>query len=322
MKKINKYLSAGSTVSVIAIALIFGITVLNPTITDPGGSPESILPAAAVGWFEFYNNVSYYNETIWNRVIGNGSSPNDIYGPNADTINSTRKYLSWGYQETLVNIFDIVEFLFNITYDEVNKTTMIQSLNIGDEWPGWSISKDIWNFKIDSWELYSTPDYEDVEFPILRYPYNFTDILEEIQILINNSYLGIDYLNATDLIYYMILTRIDFTIPTATYLSNIIQYIQPQNVSLLGNELILSMQEKENYYIHANYRNNSGFLENLSFFDNTSRLFYQQIGWGEPISIPYVSIQGANIPITLSISIIALIGIAFQILKKGRSIRK
>jgi len=318
VKKINKYLSAGSTVSVIAIALIFGFTALNPT----PNKTESILPAAALGSFEFYNNVSYYNETIWNRVNGNGSSPNDLYGPNADIIGATCKFLSWGYQETHVNIFDIVEFLFNITYDEVNKTTMKQSFNIGDEWPGWMIRKDVWNFKIDSGELYNIPDYEDVEFPVLRYPYNFTDILEETQILINNSYLGIDYLNATDLIYYMILTRIDFTIPTATYLSNIIQYLQPQNVSLLGSELILSMQEKENYYIHAYYRNNSGVLENLSYFDNTSRLFYQQIGWGEQIPMFTPGIQGVNIPITLCISIIALIGIAFQILRKGRSIRK
>ena len=321
MKKINKYLSAGSTVAIIVIGVIFGYTVFftNPIIPPPTENGV-ILPDTSEWRFEFYNNVSFYNESIWNRVIGNGSSPNDLYGPNSDIVNAVRKFWSKDIYKKNISIFDIVEFLFNITYDEVNKTTMTQSLDIGDEWPGWMITKDIWNFKVNLWELddYYHMDYESIDFPILRYPHNYTDILEELQILVNNSYLAIDYLNATDLIYYMILTRIDFTIPTATYLNNTIQYLQPQNVSILGSNLTLTMQEQEIYYIHAYYHNESGYLENLSYYDSGSRLFYQQKGWGEPYP-PFQGgemIFGANIPITICISIITFIGIILIINKK------
>ena len=317
MKKINKYLSAGATVAIIFIALIFGPirSIFSPTV--PIG-PPSILPDAAGRRFEYYNEVLYYNESIWNRVIGNNSSPNDLYGPNSNITEATRKFWSEEINNKNITIFDIVEFLFNITYDETNKTIMTQSLDIGDEWPGYMITKDIWNFKVNLEELeFYGPDYYNINFPIVYYPNNYTDILEELQILVNNSYLAIDYLNATDLIYYMILTRIDFTVPTASYLNTTIQYLQPQNVSILGSDLTLTLQEQEIYYIHAYYHNESGYLKSLSYYDNSSRLFYQQKGWGRHIIVPDdVSILGVNIPIILYISIITFIGITLVINKK------
>lgn len=305
-------MSAGSTVAIIFIAIIFGSTVLfSPTV--PIG-PPSILPDAS-GWlFEYHNEVLYYNESIWNRVIGNDTSPNDLYGPNSNITDATRIFESLGSFKKNISIFDIVEFLFNITYDEVNKTMMTQSLDIGDKWTGWMITKDIQNFRV---EWGGPPDYYNVNFPVVRYPNNYTDILEELQILVNNSYLAIDYPNATDLIYYMILKRMDFTVPIATYLNYTIQYLQPQNVSILGSNLILTMQEQEIYYIHAYYHNESGYLENLSYFDNSSRLFYQQEGWGEqyPFETPDV-LTGVSIPIILCISMVTFIGVAFITYKK------
>ena len=312
MKKINKYLSAGSTVAIFLIVIISGFTILNP----PPIKPDSNIPNASKRMFEYYNEVSYYNESIWNRVLGNNSSPHDLFGSNSTIINATRISRSLGYREVQINIFNVVEFLFNITYSELNKTLMYQTLNIGEEWPGWIIRKDIWNFKEDNLGLYfSDPDFIEIEFPVLKHPQNFTDVLDELQILVNNSYLGIDFPNATDLIYNMIVTRMDFPRPTATYLNKTITHLQPQNASILGSTLTLNLHEREDYRIEAYYNNEGGYMELLSYYDNNSRLFYQQIGWGDyfPLDTP---ISGVNIPLILCISIIAFIGITIITYKK------
>ena len=314
MKKINKYLSAGSTVAIFFIVIISGFIIFNP---PPPLKPDNNIPNASKRMFEYYNEVSYYNESIWNRVMGNSSSPHDLFGPNSTIINGTRTSLSLGYRETQINIFNVVEFLFNVTYSELDKTLMSQSLNIGDEWSGWIIRKDIWNFKVDNWGPYfSDPDFFGVEFPVLKYPQNFTDVLNELQILVNNSYLGIDFPNATDLIYNMIVKRMDFPIPTAIYLNQTITYLQPQNASILGSTLILNLQKREDYAIEAYYNNEGGYMELLSYYDNSSRLFYQQKGWGRQIILPAPEITGVNIPVILCFSIITFIGIAIKTYKK------
>ncbi len=255
-----------------------------------------------------YLSVKIYNDDMWDNIMGQDINPNDIFGGEADKVNSTCKYIIKSWVNNTLDIFDIVEILVGKTYDEIEKINYRDTFDLKGEWDVWMVTKDLWDYTTDN--LTTNPDKEAEKFPIFIDPEDFSDILKEFENL-NDAY------NAKLFVYQMVMKGIPIGCPINKYLETMVNELDSNDIELLINEqtddvlgLIISDRKVEPYYIKAFY-DDDGMLFKLTFEDENFNVFYQQ-------SIPLYLIFGYETSFLLIFSIISILGIIYIIYKKKK----
>ncbi|MFX1573140.1 MAG: hypothetical protein ACFFB0_10360 [Promethearchaeota archaeon] len=260
-----------------------------------------------------YLKIKNYNESIWTDIFGNDSSPIDLFGLNSDKIYYQCRHSNKALENSSIDVFDMIESLYGITFDVADKDLIKQARDeIGRKWDVWSITRDIWDFSNNSFD--TDPDFENVKFPILQNPVKISEVYEEIQALINYSYLKIDNFSASEFIYKMVLKRFPLARPVDSYLEEIITSLNPQNISLLDeNVIVFSRKCIKNYSIYAQFHNQSSNLIYISFKNEDNITFYYQ---NEVELHPEAGIDSYGLVIILGIIGIATIGLIYINYKK------
>lgn len=262
-----------------------------------------------------YVKVYIYNETMWNDIFGIGTNPTNLFGFNSDKILYQCKYENTALENTSIDVFDMVEYLYGITFNVIEKNNIKQGREeIGGEWDAWVITRNRWTFTNNSFGL--TPHFTDIKHAILQNPLDISDLYIEIQALINFSYLTLENFNTSEFLYEMMLKRFLFARPVDLYLEEFITSLSPQNITVTNTTLTFSRKSYKKYVVFANYDNQSSNLNSISFFDENSKMFYYQGIGSPPILLGAPGIKGFDINIIIGLSCILFIGIIYIYCKK------
>ena len=165
--------------------------------------------------------VHEYNETNWNDVFGNGTNPTNLFGLNSDKIDYQSKYENTAVENASIDVFDMVDYLYGITFNVIEKNNIKQGREeISGEWDAWVITRNFWAFTEYYFE--PTPNITGIKHAILQNPLEISDLYNEIQALINFSYLILENFNASEFLYEMVLKRFLFARPVDLYLEEFI----------------------------------------------------------------------------------------------------
>jgi len=313
----NKLIIGGAIIgAIVGISVIIGffiIPLLTPTPDDPHYEPPigpyNTPQMASINYIQVY----HYNETIWSNIFGIGTSPTNLFGLNSDKILYQYKLENTGLENTLIDVFDMVEYLYGITFNVIEKNLIKQGREeIGGEWDAWVITRILWSFTNNSFG--PTPNIADIKHPILQNPLDISDLFNEIQALINFSYLNLENFNSSEFLYEMMLKRFLFARPVDLYLEEFITSLNPQNITVTNTILSFSRKVNKNYRVFANYDNHSSNLNYISFIDENSKIFYYQ-GIGSPPAFS-PGIDGFDFNIIMGLSCILFIGIIYIYCKK------
>ncbi len=309
---------AAIVVAIVGISVIVGFLIipLFPPIPDePHYEPPSVPYNAPQMASDNYVKVYIYNETMWKDIFGIGTNPANLFGLNSDKMLYQCKYENTALENTSIDVFDMVEYLYGITFNVIEKNNIKQGREeIGGEWDAWVITRNLWTFTNNSFGL--TPHFTDIKRAILQDPLDISDLYNEIQALISFSYLTLENFNASEFLYEMMLKRFLFARPVDLYLEEFITSLSPQNITVTNTTLTFSRKSYKKYVVFANYGNQSSNLNSVSFFDENSKMFYYQ-GIGSPPILPVPPfIKGFDFNIIIVLSCILFIGIIYIYCKK------
>ncbi len=298
---------------IIGFILLFEWPKSSPSDEEPEYEPP-------VGWQQpriasnDYTQIYQYNQSIWADVFGSNTNPSELFGPNADKVLYQCKYYNKALQNISIDVFDFVECLYDVTFDVIQKENIKQAREeIGGEWDSWIITRDIWAFSNNSFS--DEPDYANIKFPILQNPNEMSLVYEEIQALINYSFLSVENFTASEFIYKMMLKRFLFGRPVDSYLEELKGSLAPQNITLSKTTLIFSRKAKQKYFVYAEYHNQSSDLYGVTFFNKNNKQFYY-LGLGSPPPLGSPNINSYNLIIVSGLVCIISVGIAYLNYKK------
>jgi len=176
------------------------------------------------------------------------------------------------------------------------------------------ISLDYWYFTTNNFR--DQPDEENIELPIIQNPEDFSEIINELQILSSDP--AIPYITAKNFICYFVIKSIPMMRPVYNYLETLINEIVPNDIELLlcneSSLLNITYNVKGRHYINVYYSSTSGMVYHLIYKDENNTIFYSYSFYTEPYN--GYNIVGYEISFLFFLSSLSIIGIIYVIKKK------
>lgn len=307
----------------IAAISIAGITLVPLLITflaplfegDNGGNgDDEIFEYPKISGSRGALRVNVYNQSIWDQTVRNDTYPNDIFGGQANVINANCKYIIKSRENYTLDIFDIIEYLIDVSFSEPYKQVLRETYDVYGQWSAWKLFLDSWYFT--SLNFSAQPDEENLKISIIKDPEDFSEILNELQTISSDP--AIPFISAKAFIYYFVVKNIPMMRPVYDYLVTLISEIVPTNVSLTrhdgSNILNISYYEKDKYCINAFYSSTTGMIYQLEYRDGNNSIFYSYSFYTEPAA--FSMIPGYEPILICLLSSFSIIGIVYYIKKR------
>lgn len=232
--------------------------------------------------------VINYDEQAWKDTINITSNPTDWFGGESDIIGAKRKNTIMGWHESklfTLGFFDRFFQWFDIDFYSTLSNTCYGYEYIMDNYPTnyyiWGYDFTFWSFRTEPFDNYSESIMEDSL--ILRNPSNFKNILDdynEFAIIINNDTtlqtlnLSLPTLNGDEFLWNLVMHGFTLASPINNYLTEIINALECENVSVNENTLIFSRNGEKDYIVEFIY-NSLGKLDTVIVKDYDDKLIYE-----------------------------------------------
>jgi hypothetical protein len=212
--------------------------------------------------------VIKYDESEWNNVIGGSTQPNDWLEGEANVTGAISKVTIRSVENVKWGTFNSLNILFNVLSSVENVTEFVIMTNftqeyINETYPNVyevaiALSSE-WSYTAEEFE--ESPDNSFKWIPVLKNPldYNKTltdyndwvDYVNPIMVILGlenyTKYSGKEFL--LKLIY----DRVAIPSPINTYLTNMVNELGGENVTIEGNTITIQRTGLENYTVQATY---------------------------------------------------------------------
>ena len=232
--------------------------------------------------------VKNYDKQAWKDTINITSNPTDWFGGESDIIGAKSKNTIMGWHESklfTLGFFDRFFQWFDIDFYSTLSNTFYGYEYIMDNYPA---NYSIWNYDFTFWSFRTEPfdNYSEsiMEYSlILRNPSNFKNILDdynEFAIIINNDTtlqtlnLSLPTLNGDEFLWNLVMHGFTLASPINNYLTEIINALECENVSVNENTLIFSRNGEKDYIVEFIY-NSLGKLDTVIVKDYDDKLIYE-----------------------------------------------
>ena len=306
------------------VILLMGVLVTNITIFPFVEANSNFSNGLELGT-QIYK-VKKYDDVVWKNTINLTINPSHWFGGEANVIGAKSKLTieELGYSEFLTSVIfksiifsndtlSLYQFVSNYGYNDTYIDDMFTRWYLA-----WTYKLHYWSFTTHEFDIHSTLDAEHSK--ILRYPQNFTQILEDYSNYsrqINNDTLlqalniSFPIIKGDNFIWHFIINRFAIGKPINDYLTTLINVFNCTNIILQDNILILQKNGRENYFIELSY-NPQGIIETLIIKNSEGYIFYK-ITSSYPQTIFYV---------ILGTIVFFIFGLAITIIILKKTIRK
>ena len=241
--------------------------------------------------------VSKYNERKWKLTVDKELKPNDFFGGDSDDIGAKSKITirnvenyKWGLSDALISIFKVESYIPN-DLPNSNATLLLLYYLSNDyikvvypnKYKVWEAITVKWNFETGVFD--ETPDEPNNIMPIFKNPKDYKDLLDDYNewaLTVNSTMLllGLEpfpVMNGEDFLWALITSEL-FTIasPFNSYLTDMIDELNCNNVEAKGNTLIMERKGVEKYTVEVTF-NDEGLQSNIVIMNKDGRILYEII---------------------------------------------
>ncbi|KKN27794.1 hypothetical protein LCGC14_0860980 [marine sediment metagenome] len=234
--------------------------------------------------------VSYYDEEIWKDTINVTSNPTDWFGGESDTIGAKSKTTVLGVSHGGSSTYGIFLKLF-FSWFEVN-TSILRDYGYDQSYffSNYQHGYNQWHPKLTSWPFGTEPfdNYSDFRIHsissfLFKDPLDFQNILYDynnFSAVVNNDTalqtinFSMPILSGDDFLWYFILDRFVMVNQINNYLTEVINLLECENVSVRENKITFMRFGEKPYIMEFTY-NSRGSLDNVIVKNNDNNLIYK-----------------------------------------------
>ena len=234
--------------------------------------------------------VIHYDEETWKDTINAPSNPTDWFGVESDTIGAKSKTTVLGVHDGGSSTYGIFSKLFFSWFD-VN-TSILWQYGYGQSYftahyPNcynlWFPQLTTFPFGTEPFDNYSNCEIHDITSSFFQDPLDFQRILydyNDFATMVNNNpalqaiNLSMPILSGDDFLLYFILDRYMMVNPLKNYLTEVINALECENVSVYENKITFMRFGEKAYIMEFTY-NSQGSLDTVIVKDNDSNLIYK-----------------------------------------------
>ncbi len=234
--------------------------------------------------------VIYYDEEAWKDTINLSSNPTDWFGDESDIIGAKSKTTVLGVSHGGSSTMRMFSRLF-FSWFEVNTSILrqygyIQSYfdnHYSNEYNLWYPKLTSWPFGTEPFDNYSNSRIHDISSFLFREPLDFQSILNDYNdfaAVVNNDTalqainFSMPILSGDDFLWHFILDRYVMVNPINNHLTEVINALECENVSVHENKITF-MRFGEKAYIMEFIYNSQWSLDTVIVKNNDNNLIYK-----------------------------------------------
>jgi hypothetical protein len=234
--------------------------------------------------------VVYYDEETWKDTINVTSKPTDWFGGESDTIGAKSKTTVLGVHDGGSSTYGVFIKLFFSWFD-VNTSILWQygysQSYFSNHYPNcpksWYPQLTSWPFGTEPFDNYSNCRIHDIESFLFKEPLDFQNILydyNDFAAVVNNDTvlqainISMPILSGDDFLWHFILDRYVMVNPIDNYLTEVINALECENVSVHDNKITFMRFGEKAYIMEFTY-NSQGSLDTVIVKNNESNLIYK-----------------------------------------------
>jgi len=234
--------------------------------------------------------VIYYDEETWKDIINVTSKPTDWFGDESDTIGAKSKTTVLGVHDGGSSTYGMFIKLFfswfNISTSilwEYGYDQMYFFSNYPNCYNVWFPQLTSWSFGTEPFDNYSNCRIHEITSFLFREPLDFQSILydyNDFAAVVNNNTalqainISMPILSGDDFLWYFILDRFVMVNPIDNYLTEVINALECENVSVHENKIAFMRFGEKAYIMEFTY-NSQGSLDTVIVKNNESTLIYK-----------------------------------------------
>ena len=234
--------------------------------------------------------VVYYEEETWKDIINVTSNPTDWFGGESDTIGAKSKITVLGVHDGGSSTYGMFIKLFFSWFDV--STSILWQYGYGqsyfsNHYPGeynpWYPQLTSWSFGTEPFDNYSNCRIHDIESFLFKEPLDFQSILydyNDFAAVVNNDTalqainFSMPILSGDDFLWHFILDRYVMVNPINNYLTEVINALECENVSVHENKITFMRFGEKAYIMEFTY-NSQGALDTSIVKNNNNNLIYK-----------------------------------------------
>ena len=234
--------------------------------------------------------VTYYDEETWKDTINVTSNPTDWFGVESDTIGAKSKTTVLGVTDGDSSTYGIFIKLF-FSWFNVNTSILWQygynQSYFISHYPNcynvWFPKLTSWSFGTEPFDNYSNCRIHDITSFLFREPLDFQSILydyNDFAAVVNNDTalqainLSMPILSGDEFLWHFILDRFVMVNPFNNYLTEVINALECENVSVHENKITFMRFGEKAYIMEFTY-NSQGSLDTVIVKNNDNNLIYK-----------------------------------------------
>ncbi len=236
--------------------------------------------------------VIYYDEEAWQDTIDASSNPTDWFGGDSDTIGARSKTTvlgvgSSGGSSTLGMFNWLFYRWFDINTSAFRQYGYDQSYFLNYYPTGynnmWTPHLTSWSFRTEPFNNYSNYEEPSMSSFLFREPLEFQTILfdyNDFAAVVNNDTalqainFSMPILSGDEFLWNFILDRDVMVTPINNYLTEVINVLECENVTIQENKIIFMRFGEKAYTMEFTY-NSRGLLDNIIIKNNEDNLIYK-----------------------------------------------
>jgi hypothetical protein len=234
--------------------------------------------------------VMYYDEEAWKDIVNATSDPTDWFGGESDTIGSKSKttVLGVGYGgSTTSGVFIKLFFSwFDVSTSILEQYGYNQSYfsnHYPNQYNQWYPQLTSWPFGTEPFDNYSNYIIHSISSFLFQEPLDFQSILydyNDFAAVVNNdtalqaTNFSMPILNGDDFLWNFILDRYVMVNPINNYLTEAINALECENVSVQENKITFMRFGEKTYIMEFAY-NSRGSLDTVIVKNNDNNLIYK-----------------------------------------------
>ena len=238
--------------------------------------------------------VNQYNKDKWEDIFGDELEPDDWFGGDSDKVGAKSRITFRNVGDFKTDTFEALMTIFDVSDAipddlQINNNTMKLLVRFSedfidelypDKFSIWEAITVKWDYETEEFD--ETPDQKVNTIQVFKNIKNLKHILENYNewasiININKTQLGYEYpiMDGDDFLWQLILSgKLAIARPFNTYLKELVDRLDVDDVEVKGSTLILDKNEKEDYTVEVSF-NEQGIISSFIIKSEDERLIYE-----------------------------------------------